>query len=138
MTTLAPSDWVVLVAAIVAAAAGLFIGFSGMLAFCAGTLAAAAAVCFGWAPAGAILHSGLARTLAVAVLAIFAFGIVRALVRRTIKLTVAQPGDAVFGAMTAGIAAFVLALGVVYLAQILGILGAEDSLILSEVLGHVG
>ena len=136
--TLAPSDYVVLALAAGGAVTGLFIGASGALAFSGGTLAAIFAARLAWPLSASFLSSGLARVLAAALAALVAFWVVRALVRRTVKLAVAQPGDAVFGALMAALTGFAVGLGLVYLAQFVGLPGAEGSVLLEEVLGHVG
>jgi len=136
--TLAPPDYVILALAAGGVVTGLFIGFSGALAFFSGCLAAAFAATFGWRLSASALSSGLARGLAVALASLVAFWIVRTLVRKTVKVALAQPGDAVFGALAAGVSGLAVGLGLVWLAQFLGIPGAEGSSLLSEVLAHVG
>ena len=136
--TLAPPDYVVLVLAAGGVVTGLFIGLSGALAFFSGCLAASFAATFGWRFSESFLSSGLARGLAVALAALVAFWIARAIVRKTVKVALAQPGDSLFGAVAAGFSGFAVGIGLVWLAQFLGIPGAEGSSLLSEVLCHVG
>ena len=152
--TLAPPDYVVLVLAAGGVVTGLFIGLSGalaffsgclaasfaatFLAFFSGCLAASFAATFGWRFSESFLSSGLARGLAVALAALVAFWIARAIVRKTVKVALAQPGDSIFGAVAAGFSGFAVGIGLVWLAQFLGIPGAEGSSLLSEVLCHVG
>ena len=136
--TLAPPDYVVLALAAGGVVTGLFIGLSGALAFFSGCLAASFAATFGWRLSASLLSSGLARGLAVALAALVAFWAVRMLVRKTIKVALAQPGDSIFGAVAAGLSGFAVGIGVVWLAQFLGIPGAEGSSLLNEVLCHVG
>ena len=57
---------------------------------------------------------------------------------KTVKVALAQPGDSIFGALAAGLSGFAVGLGVVWLAQFIGLPGAEGSALLSEVLGYVG
>lgn len=136
--TLAPPDYVILTLAAAGAVTGLFIGVSGALAFLAGTFAAFCMGRFGWACSSNYLESGLARALAVAIAMLLAFWIVRALVKRTVKVAVAQPGDAIFGSALAAVSGLALALAAVWLAQFLGIPGAEGSVLLEGVCAHVG
>ena len=83
--------------------------------------------------------SGLGWVFAVvALVALVAFWIVRAIVRKTVKVALAQPGDSILGLLAAGISGFAVGIGVVWLAQFLGFPGAEGSSLLSEVLGYVG
>ena len=136
--TLAPPDYVILAIAAGCAATGLFIGVSGALAFLAGTAAAVFAGRFGWPFSANYLESGLARGLAVSVATLFAFWIARALVKRTVKVAVAQPADAIYGAVLAAVSGLAVGLGVVWLAQFLGIPGAGESVLLEEAASHVG
>ena len=87
---LAPSDYVILALAAGGALTGLFIGFSGALAFLAGSVGATFAARIGWPLSASYFESGLA-----------------------------------------------VGRGVVWLAQFLGIPGAEGSVLLSEVAAHV-
>ncbi len=136
--TLSPPDYVVLALAAGGAVTGLFIGLSGALAFFSGCIAASFAATFGWRFSSSVLSSGLARGVASALVALVAFWISRAVVRRSVKIALAQPGDSIFGAVAAGISGFAAGLGIVWLAQFMGLPGAEGSALLSEVLGHVG
>ena len=136
--TLAPPDYVVLVLAAGGVVTGLFIGLSGALAFFSGCFAASFVATFGWRFSESFLSSGLARGLAVALASLVAFWAVRALVRKTVKVALAQPGDSIFGAVAAGFSGFAVGIGLVWLAQFLGFPGAEGSSLLSEVLCHVG
>ena len=58
--------------------------------------------------------------------------------RKTVKVALAQPGDSILGALAAGVSGFAVGIGVVWLAQFLGIPGADGSSLLSEVIGYVG
>jgi len=136
--TLAPPDYIILALAAGGVVTGLFIGLSGALAFFSGCLAASFAATFGWRFSASLLSSGLARGLAVALVALVAFWAVRALVRKTVKVALAQPGDSILGALAAGVSGFAVGIGLVWLAQFIGFPGAEASSLLSEVLGHVG
>ncbi len=136
--TLAPPDYVVLALAAGGVVTGLFIGLSGALAFFSGSLAASFVATFGWRFFASFVSSGLVRGIAVAFAALVAFWIARAIVRKTVKVALAQPGDAILGALAAGVSGFAVGLGAVWLAQFIGFPGAEGSSLLNEVVGHVG
>ena len=136
--TLAPPDYVVLALAAGGVVTGLFIGLSGALAFFSGCIAASFVATFGWHFFASFISSGLARGLAVALASLVAFWIARAIVRKTVKVALAQPGDSILGALAAGVSGFAVGIGVVWFAQFLGIPGADGSSLLSEVIGYVG
>ena len=136
--TLAPPDYVVLALAAGGVVTGLFIGLSGALSFFSGCIAASFVATFGWHFFASFISSGLARGLAVALASLVAFWIARAIVRKTVKVALAQPGDSILGALAAGVSGFAVGIGVVWLAQFLGIPGADGSSLLSEVIGYVG
>lgn len=131
-------DYVILSLAAGGAVTGLFIGVSGSLAFLAGAAAAFFAGRFGWPFSAAWFESSLARGFAVGLLVFFAFWIVRAVVKRTVKLAVAQPGDAIFGAIVASVSGFALGMAVVWLGQFFCVPGMEESVIFAKVLSNVG
>ena len=135
---LAPPDYVILALAAGGAVTGVFIGLSGALAFFAGAVGALFASKFCWPLTASYFSSGMARGVAVSLASLVSFWIVRAAIRRTVKLALAQPGDAVFGAVAAAVSGLAVGLGVVWLAQFLGIPGSEGSVLLSEVAAHVG
>ena len=133
------AEYAILAATLGAAVIGLFIGFSGSLAFLAGSLAAGAVARFGWTMAAAYLPNAWTRGIAVVVAALVAFGIVRWIVKKTVHGFVAQPGDAIFGALVAGAVGFCFSAGGILLLAAFGFI--EDSsvpAILSELLHHVG
>ena len=135
---LAPPDYVILALALGGAVTGLFIGFSGALAFLAGTAAAFCAARFGWPAVAGFFPSALVRALVVALATLVVFWAVRMLVRRTIRLAVAQPGDALFGALAGFVSGLAAGAGLVWLAAFLGIPGADGSALLNQVVSHVG
>jgi len=108
--------------------AGLFIGFSGSLAFLAGGVSAVVAARFGWALSAGFIESPWGRAAAVAVGAILVFGIVRWLVRKFVHGLVAQPGDALLGAVAFGSVCFGLALAAVHLLVHFGFIGEDCGL----------
>ena len=134
---LAPSDYVILALAAGGALTGLFIGFSGALAFLAGAVGASFAARIGWPLSASYFESGLARGVAVALGTIVVFWLVRAVVGRTVKCALAQPGDAIFGAIAAAVSGLAAGLGLVWLAQFLGIPGAEGWGLVAERAAHV-
>lgn len=121
-------DYVILAVAAGGAVAGLFIGFSGSLAFLAGSVSAAVAARFGWAFSAGFIESPWARAAAVAVGAILAFGIVRWLVRKFVHGLVAQPGDALLGAAAFGAVCLGLSLAAVHLLVHFGFIGEDSGL----------
>ena len=137
--TLATADYVILGAALVAGIFGLFGGFSGALAFLAGVGAASAAVRFGWDALASRIETPWLLALAALAVALVAFGIARLIVKKTVHKMLAQPGDAIFGAIVSAVAGFALAVAATYLAKTVGgdDLGVESS-ILREVLSSVG
>jgi len=135
---LAPPDYVILALAAGGAVTGLFIGLSGALAFFVGAVGAGFAATFCWPLSASYFESGMTRGVAVAIASLVAFWIVRMVVRRTVKVALAQPGDALFGAVVAALSGLAAGLGVIWLAQFLGIPGSEGSVLLSEVASHVG
>jgi len=134
---LTPTDYAVLTAAAGGAVVGLFIGFSGMVAFLSGSVASAFCATFGWSLLECLALTPWLRVLAVVVGSLLAFGLVRMLVRRFIHVMIAQPGDAIFGALAAGAVAGAVGLGAVWLANLAGILPCPSAL-LDGVLGYVG
>ena len=127
--TLAPADFAILLVAAAAAVFGLFVGFSGSLAFLAGVVASALTVKFGLQPLSSYFTEGWLRGLAALLLAIIAFGVARAVVRRVVHRIVAQPGDAILGLLVAGTAGALVAVGVAYAVRMLGIVEFGSSML---------
>ena len=133
------AEYVILAATLGAAVIGLFIGFSGSLAFLAGSIAAAAVARFGWTMAIDVLPNAWTRGIAVAVAALVAFGIVRWVVRKIVHGFVAQPGDAIFSALVAGAIGFCFSAGGILLLAAIGLIDeASVPSILSGLLHHAG
>ena len=135
---LAPCDYVILAMAAGGAVTGIFIGISGALAFLAGTAVSAGAARLGWPITAEYLESGIARAAATTLLSLVAFWIARTLVRRTVKVAVEQPGDAILGALAAALSGFALGLALIWLGQFLGIPGTEESAFLQLLVEYVG
>lgn len=107
---LASADYVILALGFGGGVIGLFIGFSGALAFLSGSFAAAAAGTFGYRLLdGVVMHAGV-KGLVSGVGALFVFGVVRFLVKRLVHGLLAQPGDALFGLLVAAATWFALGL----------------------------
>ena len=136
---LATADYVILGATLVGAIFGLFGGFSGALAFLAGVGAASAAVRFGWDALASRIATPWLLALAALGVALVAFGIARLIVKKTVNKLLAQPADAIFGALTAAVAAFGVSVAVLYVVKQVG---GEDvqfeSVILRDVLSCIG
>lgn len=107
-------DYFVLAALIGGAVVGLFVGFSGALAFLAGTLLAGGAAAFVWPISAEYLTATWARALAIGIGAIVIFGLIRLFVKRLIHGLIAQPGDAIFGSLISALAAAACALGIIW------------------------
>ena len=136
---LATVDYIVLGVTLVGAVLGLFGGFSGGLAFFAGVGAASASVRFGWDALAARISTQWMLALAALAMALVAFGIARLIVKKTVNKLLAQPADAIFGALTAAVAAFGVSVAVLYVVKQVG---GEDvqfeSVILRDVLSCIG
>lgn len=118
-------EYLVLAVALGGMVVGLFIGLSGTLAFMVASVAAAFAAKFGWAYLTTLLDATWARILAAALISLVLFWVVRLFVAKTVKLVVAQPGDAIFGALAAGAMAYLMLAAI---AWALASLGATDYL----------
>ena len=132
-----PADYVIFGTAAVAAVFGLIGGFSGDLAFLAGTAGAAVAGRLAWAASFDWFDATWARALASLAVALVAFGLSRKLVRLVVHGILAQPGDAIFGFLVAGAAGFSLALAGAYLLILSNIL-VFDSVLLDQALALLG
>lgn len=111
--TLEPADYVVLSTTVITAVFGLFIGFSGTLAFFAGALLAVACGFFAWDPSADLIANSWLRALAVGVASLLVFGLVRFVVKKSVHGFVAQPGDAILGALVSALTGATVSLGVV-------------------------
>lgn len=118
---LLPADYVILGAAAVAAVFGLIGGFSGALAFLAGTVGAAVAGRLAWFASLDWFDAAWARALSALALALVAFGLARKVVRLVVHNILAQPGDAIFGFLVAAASGFALALTAAYLLDLSGV-----------------
>lgn len=127
--TFLPADYAIAAAALIAGIFGLFGGFSGALAFLAGVAGAVLSVHLGRGPLADLVASQGLRLLTLLVLALFAFGLVRLVVKKTVHGLLAQPGDALFGFLTAAVAGGAGALAVAYALNHFGVLTVESALL---------
>lgn len=132
-----PADLVILGVAGVAAIFGLIGGFSGALAFLVGLGGGAFAARFAWLTSVSWFEADWARALATLAIALVAFGLVRMLIRKVVHGILAQPADALFGALVAAASGFALAVGIVFLLGYANILKVDSNLV-SQVLSVAG
>lgn len=132
------ADYVVLAVTLGGAVIGLFIGFSGALAFLCGAAASAAAGTFAFPLLAAEIANVWARGAVVGLGGLLVFGLVRLIVRKLVHGLVAQPGDAIFGSLTAAASSFAMVLAVVWLLGTLTGEPAFTSALLQKVLAYVG
>lgn len=130
-------DYVILSIAVGSAVLGLFIGFSGTLAFLAGLVAAGIAAKAGWAVSAGCLDAQWARGLATLVVTLLSFGVARIIVRKCVHRLLAQPADAIFGSLVAFISGVSISLAIAWLLTYFGIL-TFDSRLLEGVVSLVG
>lgn len=107
-------DYAILAMTVGGAVIGLFIGVSGALAFLAGAVAASVAGYFAWPLSADFIGAAWLRGIAVGVVSLLVFGIVRWLVKKFVHGLVAQPGDALLGSFLAALTGAVVSLGVVW------------------------
>ena len=130
-------DYIVLTITLASTIMGLFIGFSGAVAFFCGLAFAAFAAKFSWAQLASFLTADWARVLATLVITLLAFGLVRFIIRRFVHVLLAQPADAIFGALAALISGAAVSLAILWLLSFFGLVTA-DSILLTEVTRFVG
>ena len=112
---LGSSDYIIIGISLAAAVLGMFGGLSGALAFLAGVGSAVAAL----------------------LCALVVFGIARLIVKKFVKNLLAQPADAIFGALIAAFAGFAAAIAGAYAFEhVLDM--PVDSALLAEVVGLFG
>lgn len=115
MITWCTADYVIMSVSVVAGILGLFIGFSGTMAFLAATVVSALAGKLAWAMSADYLATNWTRGLATVILTLLVFGLVRWGVRRIVNGLLKQPADSIFGFLIAAITGIVLSTIVVYL-----------------------
>ncbi len=131
------ADYVILAVAVGSAVLGLFIGFSGALAFLAGLVVAGVVARVGWTLSADYLAARWARGLGTLVVTLLGFGIVRVVVRKCVHGLLAQPADAILGSLTALVSGAAVSLAIAWLLAHFGILSFESRL-LGEVVSLVG
>lgn len=97
------------------AVVGLFIGFSGALAFLAGLLASAVSGHLAWPVLQELLPNAMARGIAVLAGSLLVFGIVRWTIAKCVHGLIAQPGDSLLGALLAAATGLALSLCAIWL-----------------------
>ena len=115
MITWCTADYVIMSVSVVAGILGLFIGFSGTMAFLAATVVSALAGKLAWAMSAEFLATNWTRGLATVIATLLVFGLVRWGVRKIVNGLLRQPADSIFGFLTAAITGIVLSTIVVYL-----------------------
>ena len=96
---LQPADYALCGLTLVMSVTGLFRGFSGTLAFAVASAAAAAAGSLCWAWSATAMDATWQRAAAVLVASLLAFGIVRLVTKKLVNGILAQPTDAILGAL---------------------------------------
>lgn len=131
------ADVVILGAALVGLILGAFGGFSSALSFVVATLGASLAGRSFWAFATRQWENMGVRAGAVLVVSLVVFGVVRVVVRRLVGRLLAQPADAIFGALVSGALALILAVAGFLVAQHFGYVTDESSIFLREAASFV-
>ena len=93
------ADYILCGATIVAAVTGLFRGFSGTIAFALASAAAAVTGSLGWTRSAELTDVLWQRGAGVLVVSLLVFGIVRLVVKKLVNGLLAQPSDAILGAV---------------------------------------
>ena len=96
---LLPADYVLCGITLVMAVTGLFRGFSGTLAFMLATVTAAGAGFWGWPYSASFTPVLWMRGAGTLVGVLLVFGLVRLIVKKLVGGLLAQPSDALFGAV---------------------------------------
>lgn len=133
-----PSDYAILATSLFGVVVGLFIGFSGALAFLCGAIAAGAFATIAFPFLAGEIANVWVRGILVGVAALLVFGLVRLIVRKLVHGLLAQPGDAIFGALISALSGGIVALSVVWLLGVVTGSSTFDSALLQQVLGYVG
>ena len=108
---LLPADYVLAGLAIILTVTGLFRGFSGTLAFLLASSAAAVAGSFGWPFSAGLTDVLWMRASGVLGVVLLVFGFVRMIVRKLVNGLLAQPSDALFGALVGACIGVLIAVG---------------------------
>lgn len=95
-----PADYILCGITVVMTVLGLFRGFSGTLAFVLAAIAAVFTAMFGWPYSATLTPVMWMRGAGVLVATLLAFGFVRLVVKKLVNGLLAQPSDALLGALT--------------------------------------
>lgn len=109
--SLLPADYVLCGLALVMAVTGLFRGFSGTLAFVLAVAAGGIVAFCGWSRSEALTDVMWMRAAGTLVATLLAFGLVRLVVKKLVNGLLAQPSDALFGALVGVVFALLLLFG---------------------------
>ena len=105
---LLPGDYVLCGLTLVMAVTGLFRGFSGTLAFVLATVAAGGVGILGWPYSESFTSVMWMRGAGTLVAVLLAFGLVRLIVKKLVNGLLAQPSDALFGALVGALVGVLL------------------------------
>jgi len=108
------ADYVVGGLIIVTSVIGLFRGFSGALAFFIGCAAAAFAAAFSWPMSANFTQTPWTRAAVTLVATLVVFGLVRLIVKKFVNGLLAQPTDALLGALVGAMIGLSVLLGWAY------------------------
>ena len=108
---LQPADYVLCALTVVSAVLGLFRGFSGTLAFLVAVASGGAAASLTWAYSLRFTQVAWMRATGTLLAALFAFGLVRIIVKKLVNGLLAQPSDAVFGLLVGAAAGMLVTVG---------------------------
>ena len=111
MPQLLPADYVLSGITIVMTVLGLFRGFSGTLAFVLGAIAAVFTAMFGWPFSATLTPVMWMRGAGTLVATLLAFGLARLIVKKLVNGLLAQPSDAIFGALVGAALGVLLLVG---------------------------
>lgn len=114
MIELLPADYALCGLAIVMAVTGLFRGFSGTLAFVLAVASAALVGSFVWPYSVGFTDVVWMRGAGTLVATLLAFGIVRLIVKKLVNGLLAQPSDALFGALVGAMLGVLVLVGWAY------------------------
>ena len=115
------ADYVILSTSAVAGVAGLFIGFSGALAFLSATVVSALVGKLAWAFSADFFATNWTRGLVTVIVTLLAFGLVRWAVKRVVNGLLKQPADSIFGLLIAAITGILVSAIAVYLLNFFGL-----------------
>lgn len=98
-TELQTADYVLCGLVVVMAVTGLFRGFSGTIAFALAAAASSATGSLCWAWSAGVTDAAWQRVAGTMVATLLSFGLVRLVVKKIVNGLLAQPSDAILGAL---------------------------------------